>query len=305
MCERLGKRGEQQLDAEPSLPLARPAPVIRRLIVVYITDRWGLDDKKDYSQVVKWREGMRIGDVFGATSYKGHKGHQFFIERFLDARKMTEISSDHPVEKGGVYAIEGREGTFTIQLKVDDGELKQMSVPRSLQICNLGRSQGVPMGSVAIWHPISGYSSLSEGAATNYTAPTNHTVATNRKTSNQTADERTAGNGTNIERVLLKLEQMEAANKQERAELRDRLQRMEDEHKTERAGLLATIGKLEERIAGLHHVNVSIAPTPLYTCEPKPRPEPLTTGQAVGIIVGLAFVLCVFVGILLSPFCCC
>ncbi|KAI6239443.1 hypothetical protein M3Y99_00578800 [Aphelenchoides fujianensis] len=123
-------------------------------IIVYMTDRWSLYSKRDYRKVLKWCEGMRIGDVFGPTSYRSATNKLYFIERFFDARTMTEISSDHPVEKGGVYAIEGKEETITIQLKVDDEEPKRVRVPRSLQVHQLGRSLGTQMGSVAVWHPI-------------------------------------------------------------------------------------------------------------------------------------------------------
>ncbi|KAI6239434.1 hypothetical protein M3Y99_00577700 [Aphelenchoides fujianensis] len=78
-----------------------------------------------------------------------------------------------------------------------------------------------------------------------------------------------------------------------RAELRDRLQRMDDEHKTERAELLATIGKLEERIADLNRVNVSIAPTPLYTCEPKPQMSE-KTAAILGLILLVLFIMACF-----------
>ncbi|KAI6241122.1 hypothetical protein M3Y99_00384500 [Aphelenchoides fujianensis] len=95
--------------------------------------------------------------------------------------------------------------------------------------------------------------------------------------------------------ILALLQEMNGkldAERAGRAELHDRLQRMQDEHKTEQAELLATISKLEERIADLHRVNVSIAPTPLYTCEPKPQ----LTAKTAAIFGGIFLVLFILAG---------
>ncbi|KAI6240253.1 hypothetical protein M3Y99_00483100 [Aphelenchoides fujianensis] len=82
-------------------------------------------------------------------------------------------------------------------------------------------------------------------------------------------------------------------------ELRAEVQRMQYDNKAEMrrlqavneekvANLTATIGRLQEQIADLHRVNVSIAPTPLYTCEPKPKPKPLawTAGDFIPLKQG-------------------
>ncbi|KAI6239806.1 hypothetical protein M3Y99_00532100 [Aphelenchoides fujianensis] len=351
-------------------------PTAESQFVVHFFAQTGLDEKQKFRETYAWREGRQIGNVVHSFTALHLANHT--TVRISDGQH--ELAGDEAVKPGGEYTIEMKEATIGVQVKVNDGETKQVNVPQSLVLSELCKSQNVRAASISHCHPAIGY--FREGgwdepvqkgawywiqttmypgiwsakrvaaafcrllpakkdeewvngreAALNSRVPTKffeflwisgttfivvvllislfvsiaRTPSEGEGVKQSGASSAPAYTSQSIDTgnaaILAMLHEMNGkldAERAEQTELRNRLQRMEDEHKTERAEskaqraeLLATIGKLEERVADLHQVNVSIAPTPLYTCEPKPQLTAKTAG-IFGLILLVLFIMACF-----------
>ncbi|KAI6219498.1 hypothetical protein M3Y99_01658100 [Aphelenchoides fujianensis] len=92
----------------------------------------------------------------------------------------------------------------------------------------------------------------------------------------------------------LKFDAQQSAMLEISKQLNDRqskFERMQAAYDENVANFTATIVELKQQIADLHRVNVSIAPTPLYTCEPKPEPKPQ---PSIWVKLGISLLAVVF-----------
>ncbi|KAI6230147.1 hypothetical protein M3Y99_01092100 [Aphelenchoides fujianensis] len=334
-------------------------------VVVYFTVHTGPNNKREVREAFAWMAGMSVSSVLdlSSTAYPSKKCN---IMRILDARTKSEVSRDHLVQTGDVYAVELKENTVGVFVKVDDREPQRMEFFGYTFLHDWVESEKIPAASISRWHPIDGYVQLpnwftyaNEGDLLwIQTKPYGFTeqralfvkrvVAAARRLFPSSAEKE----GADLEEQCKTAEEIlhlpancgvwlcrllfvvffiavvvvmiafaptptartvvssnhsqphstgsggnqsnERANDETIALLKDlsgqfalqrqQFEQLQAEGRAEREKLLATIGKLEERIADLHRVNVSVAPTPLFTCEPKPK-EVTTATRIVGIIL--------------------
>ncbi|KAI6241158.1 hypothetical protein M3Y99_00388800 [Aphelenchoides fujianensis] len=128
-------------------------------MIVYFTVHLGVKEKSEMREMVGWKKGRTIASILDDLCGK-YPYSKCTCERIVDVGTKSQISRDHLVEKGGVYAVEMKEKTVAIQLKVNDEESKEVQVPRSLWVSELGKSQGIDALSTSVWHPVNGYVQL-------------------------------------------------------------------------------------------------------------------------------------------------